>query len=409
MWSSSDGGRSWQPRCEGPAGEGVQVVGYDPSNLARLWAVGAGQVWRSDRQGERWRSVGKPVSDTPAIARAVAVLDDVIMVATDRAVFRSADAGESWAPPDGSLPAHLAAGMLVRDPRSPATLYAGFAIAQYEDLQPRAPPDEPASERPKPGEPRWRRSAFRRARPLRDHGGEVSGARTPSSQPGPHRDALGRGAAMSASAKLQAFPAWSRRAWLGLAIALAVAAGLALLIWPTRPWDSRAFEEIKLPSRADMPVAIATARDGTVWFTLESSDSIGRIRNGQVERIPKGAESIEPLGLAVDCRRRGVVHGGAEAKDFPRFARWQHCLLRALDADCQAGTLDDRAGWRRVVRRTHGRERDAPARWTLHSPRRGGARPKGSGRCRAVRRRRGVRRNGMGDAPERGQVVADFS
>ena len=148
VWSSSDGGRSWQPRCEGPAGEGVQVVGYDPSNLARLWAVGAGQVWRSDRQGERWRSVGKPVSDTPAIARAVAVLDDVIMVATDRGVFRSPDAGESWAPPDGSLPAHLAAGMLVRDPRSPATLYAGFAIAQYEDLQPRAPPDEPASERP---------------------------------------------------------------------------------------------------------------------------------------------------------------------------------------------------------------------------------------------------------------------
>ena len=104
---------------------------------------------------------------------------------------------------------------------------------------------------------------------------------------------------MSASARLQALPAWSKRAWLGLAIALALAAGLALLIWPIRPWDSRAFEEIKLPSRADMPVAIATARDGTVWFTLESSDSIGRIRNGQVERIPKGAESIEPLGLAV--------------------------------------------------------------------------------------------------------------
>lgn len=106
---------------------------------------------------------------------------------------------------------------------------------------------------------------------------------------------------MSASARLQAFPRWSRRAWLALAIALAVVAGLALLIWPTRPWDARAFEEIKLASRADIPVAIATARDGTVWFTLESSDSIGRIRNGQVERIPKGTESLEPLGLAVDA------------------------------------------------------------------------------------------------------------
>ena len=140
VWSTSDGGRSWQPRCEGPADAGVQVVGYDPSNLARLWAVGAGQVWRSDRQGERWRSVGKPVPDTPAIARAIAVGDDVIMVATDRGVFRSSDAGESWAPPNSSLPAHLAAGILVRDPRSPVTFYAGFAIAQYEDLLQKASP-----------------------------------------------------------------------------------------------------------------------------------------------------------------------------------------------------------------------------------------------------------------------------
>jgi virginiamycin B lyase len=117
---------------------------------------------------------------------------------------------------------------------------------------------------------------------------------------------------MSASAKLEASPGWSRRAWLGLAIALALVAGLALLRWLPGPWGSRAFEEIKLPSRADVPVTIATARDGTVWFTLESSDSIGRVRNRQVERIPKGAESIEPLGLAVDA------DGGAWYTEAPK-------------------------------------------------------------------------------------------
>ena len=103
---------------------------------------------------------------------------------------------------------------------------------------------------------------------------------------------------MSASTKLQVFPAWSRRAWLGLAIALAVAAGLALLIWP----PSVGFARVRRNQTAEPHGHARDDRDSarrTVWFTLESSDSIGRIRNGQVERIPKGAESIEPLGLAV--------------------------------------------------------------------------------------------------------------
>jgi virginiamycin B lyase len=41
-----------------------------------------------------------------------------------------------------------------------------------------------------------------------------------------------------------------------------------------------------------------------VWFTLESSDAIGRLRNGRIERIRTGAQSIEPLGLAVDREGR---------------------------------------------------------------------------------------------------------
>ena len=106
---------------------------------------------------------------------------------------------------------------------------------------------------------------------------------------------------MSQAARFATFPAWSWRAWLVLAITLALVAGLTLVIWPTRPPGPGGFEEIRLPSRTDIPVAIATARDGTVWFTLESANAIGRLRNGQVERVPKDGESIEPLGLAVDA------------------------------------------------------------------------------------------------------------
>ena len=105
---------------------------------------------------------------------------------------------------------------------------------------------------------------------------------------------------MSQATRLQFLPPWSWRAWLGVAIAVLLVVGIALYPWSTTgPLKAAGFEEVRL-SRGDMPVAIATAGDGTVWFTLESSNAIGRLRDGRVERIPKGAESIEPLGLAVD-------------------------------------------------------------------------------------------------------------
>src|SRR5215475_1287023 len=104
---------------------------------------------------------------------------------------------------------------------------------------------------------------------------------------------------MSQATRLQFFPQWSWRIWLGLAIAVVVIIGVALFPWQTASVKAPGFEEFNLSDRGDIPVAIAIARDGTVWFTLESADSIGRLRNGKIERIPKGAESIEPLGLAV--------------------------------------------------------------------------------------------------------------
>jgi virginiamycin B lyase len=64
--------------------------------------------------------------------------------------------------------------------------------------------------------------------------------------------------------------------------------------------ETRGYEEYKL--LGDTPVAVAVAADrSAVWFTLESSNTIGVLRNGTVAFVRKEFESIEPLGLAVDA------------------------------------------------------------------------------------------------------------
>jgi photosystem II stability/assembly factor-like uncharacterized protein len=134
FWASVDGARTWQLRNEGlPAGS-VKVVGSDPSNSARMWAVAAGEVFQTDDRGQRWHPVGKPLAESRVIARAIAVWGQTILIATDRGVFRSVDAGERWEIASDNLPAHLGAGVLLRDPQSPATFYAGFAPRSAEEL-----------------------------------------------------------------------------------------------------------------------------------------------------------------------------------------------------------------------------------------------------------------------------------
>ena len=54
-----------------------------------------------------------------------------------------------------------------------------------------------------------------------------------------------------------------------------------------------------MPEPEDMPIGIAAAADGTVWFSIGGADAIGRVRDGQLERLPKPGKNLEPLGLAV--------------------------------------------------------------------------------------------------------------
>lgn len=142
VWSSNDGARSWQRRSNAKA---IEAIGFDPAAPIPVWAVAAAQVYRSDQPGGQWRAVGKPVPEASAVARAMAVSGAVIVVATDRGVFRSVDGGQRWEPPKEGLPAHVAARVLVGDSRNVATLYAGFALAGYEELQQQARRAESAS------------------------------------------------------------------------------------------------------------------------------------------------------------------------------------------------------------------------------------------------------------------------
>jgi virginiamycin B lyase len=93
-----------------------------------------------------------------------------------------------------------------------------------------------------------------------------------------------------------------------------VAASLGTLVWRLSLRSEPGFTEFPMLVTTDIPTAIAAAPNGTVWFTIEFSDAIGIFRNGKIDRIRKGAQNLEPLGLAADGA------GGAWYTDTPRRA-----------------------------------------------------------------------------------------
>ena len=87
-----------------------------------------------------------------------------------------------------------------------------------------------------------------------------------------------------------------RLAAAAIALALFAAAGL-YLVWGGD--GSPQFVEYPMLEPEDMPIGIAAAADGTVWFSIDGADAIGRVRDGQLERLPKPGKNLEPLGIAV--------------------------------------------------------------------------------------------------------------
>src|SRR5947209_848088 len=105
---------------------------------------------------------------------------------------------------------------------------------------------------------------------------------------------------------------WPWRLWLVSAVA--IAAGVGVLVWRLGLSPEPGFIEYRMPVRTDIPTAVAVGTNGAVWFTIEFSDAIAVFRDGKIDRIPKGTQNLEPLGLAVDAT------GGAWYTDTPMRA-----------------------------------------------------------------------------------------
>ena len=84
---------------------------------------------------------------------------------------------------------------------------------------------------------------------------------------------------------------------LAAALGIAVLAGVALLL--VRAASEEKFVEYRMDEPQDAPIAIAAGTDGSIWFTIDHANSIGRLRNGRIERLPTSGRNIEPIGLAI--------------------------------------------------------------------------------------------------------------
>ena len=138
IWASVDGARTWASRGVGLSVTNVDAIAVDAKHPAQLWAARGDRVFRSGDAGASWQGVGRPLPEPNTTVHGIVASEDMVVVATDRGLYRSPDGGKSWALIIDNLPAHLEAGPLVRDPLDPATLYAGFALVPYSELWQRA-------------------------------------------------------------------------------------------------------------------------------------------------------------------------------------------------------------------------------------------------------------------------------
>lgn len=74
---------------------------------------------------------------------------------------------------------------------------------------------------------------------------------------------------------------------------------VAALVIAQRASPRVPFVEYAMPQARDIPTAIAAAPDGSVWFSLDLSDALGRVRDGRIERVAISGKSLEPIGLGV--------------------------------------------------------------------------------------------------------------
>ena len=98
-----------------------------------------------------------------------------------------------------------------------------------------------------------------------------------------------------------------------LALAAFTLATLGWLVWRVGPWTSPRFDEYRMLGGGDMPAALALGPDGAVWFTIDNADTLGVLRDGRMQRIPKGRATmpgpVDPARLLVCELGEGAFDG----------------------------------------------------------------------------------------------------
>jgi virginiamycin B lyase len=91
----------------------------------------------------------------------------------------------------------------------------------------------------------------------------------------------------------RSLPVWA------IAASAVLVLGIGVIVWQFGLRSDPGFIEYPMLRSTDIPTAVAVAPDGAVWFTIEFSNAIGLWRNDKIERLPKGTQNLEPIGLAV--------------------------------------------------------------------------------------------------------------
>jgi photosystem II stability/assembly factor-like uncharacterized protein len=133
---SDDRGHNWRDAGFGGADAPVDTIAADATGPERIWAAAGGRIVVSNDLGSGWHSVGRslPVAGTRVRGIAASANAMVLVISSDRGVFRSEDGGETWAPKEDNLPIHIEAGPLARDPNDAGVIYAVFSLMPYAEV-----------------------------------------------------------------------------------------------------------------------------------------------------------------------------------------------------------------------------------------------------------------------------------
>jgi photosystem II stability/assembly factor-like uncharacterized protein len=133
---SQDGGRTWRNAALHGADAAVDTIAVDTTRPQRIWAAAGGRIMLSDDLGSSWRSIGRSLPEATARVRGIAASADAttLLVSSDHGIYRSEDGGEIWTPKEDTLPIHIEAGLLARDPNDKSVVYAVFSLMSYAEV-----------------------------------------------------------------------------------------------------------------------------------------------------------------------------------------------------------------------------------------------------------------------------------